>query len=175
MINKDSSTEEIVAYIGYHALAGFGVGFAEAILVGGLPSREGKMKHLAKWSLVNMCSAATLAGVQTLVVNYSRDDRDIDWYNKFVTPIAFVVPLMFLNKAGASRVTTRLFQIGASTANQHIKEAARLALNSRSTIVSINNGGGVVMGLGMKEKWMIGTFNYLYMVGITHLVDHFTG
>ena len=176
MINKHSSTKEVVSYIGYHALAGFGLGVIEAILIGGMPSRQGKLRNIAIWSLVNMTSAATLAGLQTLMVKMSDDDIDMDWYNKFVTPIVFVVPLMFLNKARASMLTSRLFQVGPSAADTTVKEIAREALNSRNTIIAINNNAGVVpKQLGFKEKWKIGTFNYLYMVGITHLVDHFTG
>jgi hypothetical protein len=174
MINKESSAENIVAYIGYHALAGLGLGAIEAILIGGLPSREGKLRNLAKWSLVNMTSAASLAGVQALVVKYTDADIDFDWLNKYLTPLVFVIPLMFLNKASASRVTTRLFQVSINDPDQNMKAAARNALDSRSTIISINNSGGnVAQALGLREKWIIGTFNYLYMVGITSLVDHF--
>ena len=180
MINKNSSTEQIIAYIGYHGLAGFGIGIIEGILLKGLNSTEGQLRNIAKSALLLSSSAVMLSGVQILVAKLGNieENEELKYVNKWVVPAAIILPSLLLNRNGASRATQAVTATTMnSTLSQHVRAAARNAQAVRPTIVWTTNvlmgGGELPQALTLKQKASIGIVNYGLMVSITHIVDHF--
>ena len=179
MINKESTGKQITTHIGYHGLVGTGIGMIEAVMLGGIKSREGRARNFVKVSLLMGSSAMMMAGIQVLVAKYGdiEEHEELDYVNKWVVPGLFILPSLIIQRSGASR-TTQAIQRTMRNGDQFVKARAREAQALRPTIIWAQNfvdgGGKIPEKLKPKERVAIGAINYSLMVGITHLVDKFT-
>ena len=179
MINKESTVKQVAAHIGYHGLVGTGIGLIEAIMLGGVKSREGRARNYVKVSLLMGSSAIMMAGIQVLVAKYGdiEEHEELDYVNKWVVPGLFILPSLIIQRNGASRATQRIQTI-MENGDQHVKKRAREAQALRPTIIwafnFIDGGGKIPKKIEAKERVAIGAINYSLMVGITHLVHKIT-
>lgn len=179
MINKESTAKQITAHIGIHGLVGTGIGLIEAIVLGGMNSREGRARNYAKVSLLLGSSAMLMAGIQVLVAKYGdiEEHEKLDYVNKWVVPGLFILPSVIIQRSGASRATQAI-EMQIRNGDQHVKALAIAAQEKRPTIIWFQNfvdgGGKIPEKLKPKERVAIGAINYSLMVGITHLVHKFT-
>ena len=126
MINKESTVKQVTAHIGYHGLVGTTIGLIEAIMLGGMKSREGRARNYVKVSLLMGSSAMMMAGIQVLVAKYGdiEEHEELDYVNKWVVPVLFILPSLIIQRSGASR-TTQAIQMQIRNGDQHVKALAR--------------------------------------------------